>query len=291
MKLAKTVTENPTSLNANYRILLSLPFIFSVFLLLINDHILKYQYPGVITGKLSDFAGLFAFPLFFSALIPKQMKRIYFFSVGLFVFWSTGLSQSLIHQLNNLGVMVGRTIDYSDLIALTILPLSFFYFKSYKKPVSNSDNFKWQTITVLIVSLFAFCATTVPQSYLPMNLNTNETFVIELSKQEFMKKIDQDYNSSFQDSTMKVSYFSYDPKIEISASIVVSSLDSNRTQVCLDSLLYMTKPKGLFSKVESPKRLKKALNVDKHERIREFKENFIDKVLKDEYGPYFHNYK
>lgn len=35
----------------------------------LNDHYFKYQYPGLITGKLSDFMGLFYFPLFLSALM------------------------------------------------------------------------------------------------------------------------------------------------------------------------------------------------------------------------------
>lgn len=41
----------------------------AVVLLGLNDHYLKYQYPGFITGKLSDFLGLFYFPLFVSALV------------------------------------------------------------------------------------------------------------------------------------------------------------------------------------------------------------------------------
>jgi hypothetical protein len=41
----------------------------AVVLLGINDHYLKYQYPGFITGKLSDFLGLFYFPLFVAALV------------------------------------------------------------------------------------------------------------------------------------------------------------------------------------------------------------------------------
>jgi hypothetical protein len=46
----------------------------SIFLLLINDLYLKFEYHNYLTGKLSDFAGLFAFPYFFSCLIPKKDK-------------------------------------------------------------------------------------------------------------------------------------------------------------------------------------------------------------------------
>lgn len=35
----------------------------AVGLLLVNDHVLKAAYPGVVTGKLSDIAGLAFFPL------------------------------------------------------------------------------------------------------------------------------------------------------------------------------------------------------------------------------------
>ena len=50
-----------------------LPLI-AVVLTALNDHFFKYQYPGLITGKLSDFTGLFYFPLFLSALIVLKMR-------------------------------------------------------------------------------------------------------------------------------------------------------------------------------------------------------------------------
>jgi len=40
----------------------------SIALLLINDHLLKGHYPSALTGKLSDFAGLFFFPFLLAAL-------------------------------------------------------------------------------------------------------------------------------------------------------------------------------------------------------------------------------
>ena len=40
------------------RALASPAAIASLLLLLVNDHVLKQAWPGVVTGKLSDFAGL-----------------------------------------------------------------------------------------------------------------------------------------------------------------------------------------------------------------------------------------
>lgn len=44
-------------------------------LLLLNDHILKARCPGVLTGKLSDVAGLVFFPLFLAALVETVARR------------------------------------------------------------------------------------------------------------------------------------------------------------------------------------------------------------------------
>ena len=38
-------------------------FAAAVALLLVNDHVLKTAFPGLVTGKLSDFAGLMFFPV------------------------------------------------------------------------------------------------------------------------------------------------------------------------------------------------------------------------------------
>src|SRR3972149_6580371 len=41
----------------------------AVALLLLNDHFLKQAYPSILTGKLSDFAGLFFFPFLLGVLV------------------------------------------------------------------------------------------------------------------------------------------------------------------------------------------------------------------------------
>ena len=47
--------------------MLSVPPLIAVAVLVLNDHVLKQACPGVWTGKLSDVAGLFYFPLFLTA--------------------------------------------------------------------------------------------------------------------------------------------------------------------------------------------------------------------------------
>lgn len=48
----------------------------AILLLVVNDHVLKGSYPGVVTGKLSDFAGLAFFPLLLQALLELAGARV-----------------------------------------------------------------------------------------------------------------------------------------------------------------------------------------------------------------------
>lgn len=47
----------------------------AIALLVINDHVLKAAYPGFVTGKLSDFAGLVFFPVLLAALCEQLRFR------------------------------------------------------------------------------------------------------------------------------------------------------------------------------------------------------------------------
>jgi hypothetical protein len=104
-------------------------FLAAVAALLINDWYLKQTYHNQLTGKLSDFAGLFALPFFLSALLPRRAVSIYLATLLLFIVWKSPSAQPVIDSINAMGIPIWRTIDYSDYLALLILPLSFFVFK------------------------------------------------------------------------------------------------------------------------------------------------------------------
>lgn len=50
--------------------------ITAVIVLLLNDHLLKARYPGLITGKLSDVAGLVFFPLLLLTLVDAARRFV-----------------------------------------------------------------------------------------------------------------------------------------------------------------------------------------------------------------------
>jgi hypothetical protein len=142
-------------------VLLHPAFLLSVLLLLLNDFYLKYTYHNWFTGKLSDFAGVFAFAVFLSAIFYKQKKAAIIIVTSLFfLWWKSPLSSSYISFFNSqLYIPIDRVIDYTDYIALTIL--AFIY---YLKPINYYHSLQRQLMlyTSCIVSLFAFSATSLP---------------------------------------------------------------------------------------------------------------------------------
>src|SRR6187402_3574682 len=94
------------------KLLNSFWFIIGLVILLLNDFVLKGLYGNWLTGKLSDFAGLFIFPLFFAALLPGHKNKIFWLTGLLFIFWKSSLSQVLIDAWNSIGILnLQRTID------------------------------------------------------------------------------------------------------------------------------------------------------------------------------------
>lgn len=100
------------------------PLLASLLVLLLNDFWLKSVWPGVITGKLSDFAGIALVTLLLLAVAPRNRWSVFAAIATGFTYWKSPLSQPLIQWLNDgLPWQVGRVVDYTDLIALSIMPL------------------------------------------------------------------------------------------------------------------------------------------------------------------------
>lgn len=113
----------------NKAILTSKGFLTGLVTLLLNDLLLKKIYGNWITGKLSDFAGLFIFPLFWLVFFPKLKMTAYILTAVIFIFWKTNSSTAFIDFWNSLEIYsIGRVIDYSDFLAFGMLPLSYFYY-------------------------------------------------------------------------------------------------------------------------------------------------------------------
>ena len=100
-------------------------FIASLALLVLNDFVLKPVFHNALTGKLSDFAGLFALTLFVATLCPSYRRVAGWAIAAAFTFWKTSYAESLIEAWNAVAPFaVGRTVDLTDLVALSMIALA-----------------------------------------------------------------------------------------------------------------------------------------------------------------------
>lgn len=111
----------------------------AVLLLVVNDHYLKYQFPSLLTGKLSDFTGVFFLPLFLCALLnltlnlPAKGKDLHWLTPRQ-LFWAIAVTDAVfvgvkvlppvrstyLALMYSLGFPSKVTVDYGDLMALTM---------------------------------------------------------------------------------------------------------------------------------------------------------------------------
>lgn len=175
-----------------YNIFLHPLFLISLFVLLLNDISLKYEFHNGLTGKLSDFTGLFVFALFFIVLIPNYKIHVLIFCGLFFIWWKSVLSSSFINVWNNLmPIPIERVIDYSDLSALLVLPLAFIVSNKSYEPVIRYRRF-WANF-IGLVSLFAFCFTSPPRYALYYTddnaINYYGHFETRKSEEELIRKL------------------------------------------------------------------------------------------------------
>lgn len=109
-------------------------WLLAVFVLLVNDHIVKpAAFAETIAGKVSDFAGLFFFPILLAALLGVQTRRGLLrvaAAVGV-VFAAINVSPEISAAFDRLVSHVtpfATTTDPTDLIALVALPVGLWFF-------------------------------------------------------------------------------------------------------------------------------------------------------------------
>lgn len=132
----------------------SLPFLFALTLLIINDFYWKAIYANIWTGKISDFAGLFVFVIFWSALFAKKRTATYFVTAIIFIWWKSPFSQSFIEGFSQTFYSIDRVVDATDLWALTILPVAYYFEKSIA-----AVKFNIPSSLIGGIAFFAFCST------------------------------------------------------------------------------------------------------------------------------------
>lgn len=156
----------PIDRNARFAPLLRWPFLLALTLLILNDAVLKAAWHNAFTGKLSDFAGVFAFAYFWAAAIGRARAAVHVAVAVAFVWWKSPWSAAAIEAWNALPLFeVARVVDYGDLLALAVLPLSWWGLARRLKPEPNAHaKMRWSRLAVAIIALVAFTATSRAQT-------------------------------------------------------------------------------------------------------------------------------
>lgn len=284
-----------------FSLLTSKLFLTGLIVLLSNDIYLKYHFSNFITGKLSDFAGIFIFPFFFSVLFRKYVLQIYTFTFLFFVFWKLETSDNLILLTTKLtNIRFHRTIDISDLLALAIMPFSYKYFKSQQNKVANQINANKliPTIPISIIAIFSFCSSSNPREFVDIHIVSNKIYELPFNKETLFKKI---YSGNhFSDDNYKnlkdsLFYLYFDiPEYNASATVVAEIKQiENRSIIELNYFNEYEVEGKMFegvkkSDIDACKNLK-AKDFEKY-----FEDGFINVLLnkrKLDRGPFFGNKK
>ncbi len=157
-------------------------FLTALLVLALNDHYLKYAFPGFFTGKLSDFVGIIAFYLFLTYLFPDKKFLHGIITILIFTWWKSPFSQDVILFLNSHGFFaIGRTIDYSDFWCLLVIPVIFLFISEINRPRFSS---RFIQPLILVSAFIVLCSTTVMHSR-PIYINTQ--YKIDKTPDEILK--------------------------------------------------------------------------------------------------------
>lgn len=132
-------------------------YLVLILLLFLNDQYFKYSYPGIVTGKLSDFAGIACLCIVIATFTKNRALVFSLFSIVAlgFVWWKSPHASFFIADWNkNARFQISRIVDLTDLIALSVIPLVFLYAK-----YSYISTKRLIRIPIIVSSLFIFIST------------------------------------------------------------------------------------------------------------------------------------
>jgi hypothetical protein len=104
-------------------VLTTWPFVLVLTVLIVNDAWMKAAWPGLVTGKLSDVAGIAVVALLALGARSHRPAFTYALIAAGFAWWKSPWSQPFIDAVNSrVPEAMGRTVDYGDLFALLVIP-------------------------------------------------------------------------------------------------------------------------------------------------------------------------
>ncbi len=178
---------------SNHYFIFNWVFITGLLVLALNDHYLKQHYHNWLTGKLSDFAGLLIFPMFLQFVFPRLSGWSVILTGLLFIFWKLPISSGFIHFYNTFTLIpISRTLDYSDYIALAVLPLTWYLMRHIHRYGVKTELPVLLRYAALIPVALIFMATgpSVKQSMLPGgDVHIGKYYQLKVSEEQALARL------------------------------------------------------------------------------------------------------
>ncbi|WP_062356462.1 hypothetical protein [Herbidospora yilanensis] len=136
--------------------------VLSLVVLVVNDHLLKFTWPGPVTGKLSDVAGLILLPAVLDLLIRRPAVSIAITGAGFTLVKASETGAWLASETWSLAW--GPSVIRADLTDLLTLPALYVAWYASRHPVPVG-----RTVVLLLTpaAVLAITATSPAQPYVP----------------------------------------------------------------------------------------------------------------------------
>jgi hypothetical protein len=231
--------------NSNISLLLSPLFLVSLLVLGLNDWVLKSTFHNFLTGKLSDFAGVFALAIFVLAWLPIQKqhyKQGILWAIAIFFsWWKSPFSADFIAWWSLYIFPIHRVVDATDLFALFVLLFAAYYSTNY-------TTISFPKTTPYFVSFVACISLTACVKPQIVRLTIPRTYIIPKNVIDSIQKFD----------TVSYSYYFS----EYGSNMAVLPIDSTFYCIklnCIGGLIYDDYEQNTFIKDFENERIKPLL--------------------------------
>nr|WP_062336485.1 hypothetical protein [Herbidospora sakaeratensis] len=143
--------------------------VLALVVLVVNDHLLKHTWPGVVTGKLSDVAGLILLPAVLDLVLRRPALSIAVTGVGFTLVKATATGAWLASEAWSLAW--GPSVILADPTDLLTLPALYVAWHASRHPVPVG-----RTVVMLLTpaAVLAITATSPEQPYVPYSAYATE---------------------------------------------------------------------------------------------------------------------
>lgn len=175
------------------KILSSPIFLSSLVLMVLNDHVLKGEFHNFLTGKLSDFTGLFCLVILCGSMFPRNRKWAYGLVAIFFIYLKSPYSEEFVQIIDWISPFgFTRVVDLGDLMALAILPIAYHYQFLIFPRISEKHFLRISPVLPLLVSCLGFIATS-PDDKFGNCYSVSGTYEFDVSSNDLKQQMRDNY--------------------------------------------------------------------------------------------------